>query len=324
MELPPILQIAFSYYHVLAVFGLPANLLTIVILYRANCGLSKGVTFYLLGMTTVDLLVIVSNVMVYYILYYYFPFSFLNYTAVRRLNEVINYAAIDCSVWFTVTFTFDRFVAICCQKLKAKYCTERTAVLVTVTVCVVFSLKNVPLYFAFEPVSIMNHVEWGAEIKPSYHMLPCWLAFDWLDTVLCPLAPYLLILFFNALTIRHILMVSRIRRGFQGHRTCGNDSDPEMQSRRKSIILLFAISGTFIVLWMPYVLFFLLSRITFNHYNPSDYTDPFLIAEYTGDMFQLLSSCTNTCIYALAQTKFRKELSNAIKYPFTLVVNLVK
>ncbi|XP_067875561.1 probable G-protein coupled receptor 139 [Heterodontus francisci] len=294
------------------------NLLTIIILSRENCGLSKGVTLYLLGMTTADLLVIISNVMIYYIFYNYFPFSFLNYTTVRRLNEVVNYAAIDCSVWFTVTFTFDRFVTICCQKLKTVYCTEKMATVVTCTVCLVFCLKNVPLYFAFEPVSIIDHMEWGADIKPSYHMRPGWLVFDWLDTILCPLLPYLLILFFNALTIRHILIVNRIRRELRG--TSGNDSDLEMQSRRKSIILLFAISGSFIVLWMPYVLFFLISRITFNHYNTSDYTDPFLIAEYIGDMFQLLSSCTNTCIYALAQTKFRKELSSVIRYPFTRIV----
>ncbi|XP_059504830.1 probable G-protein coupled receptor 139 [Stegostoma tigrinum] len=263
-------------------------------------------------MTTVDLLVIVSNVIIYYMLYYYFPFSFLHFTSVRSINEVINYTAVDCSVWFTVAFTVDRFVLICCQRLRAKYCREQTAAVVIATVSIMFCVKNIPLYYAFEPIYIINNVEWGAHFKPDYFILPGWISFDWLDTILNPLLPYFLILLLNALTVRHIVMANRMRRALQGQRNAQKSDDPEMQSRRKSIILLFAISGTFIVLWMPYAVFFLVSRITDRFYEPDDYTDPLLIAEYTGDMFQLLSSCTNTCVYALAQTKFRENLKNAI------------
>ncbi|XP_067901760.1 probable G-protein coupled receptor 139 [Heterodontus francisci] len=321
MALSTIEQTAFIYYHFLAIFGVPANFLTIVLLSRGDCGLSKGITLYLVGMTTVDLLVIIFNVIIYYILCYYFPFSLLNYTSIASINEVINYLAVDCSVWLTVAFTVDRFVLICSPKFREKYCREKTASVVIVTVCVVFCFKNIPLYFALVPIDIINNVEWGAHFNPT---LPGWVAFDWLDTILNPLLPYFLILLLNTLTVRHIVMANRTRRALQGQRNNQNSDDPEMQSRRKSIILLFSISGTFIVLWMPYVVFFLISRITDSHYEPDQYTDPFLIAAYTADMFQLLSSCTNTCIYAVAQTKFREKLRNAIMYPFFVIIKYAK
>uniref|UniRef100_UPI00398F3616 probable G-protein coupled receptor 139 n=1 Tax=Pristiophorus japonicus TaxID=55135 RepID=UPI00398F3616 len=275
-------------------------------------------------MTTADLLVIISNVIIYYVLVYYLPFSLLTHTSIASVNEVINYMAVDCSVWLTVAFTFDRFVLICCQKFREKYCSEKTAAVITATVCAVFCFKNIPLYFAFEPADIINGVEWGANFKASYYTLPGWITFDWLDTILNPLLPYLVIILLNALTVRHIVLANQTRRALQGKRNDQNSNDPEVQSRRKSIILLFSISGTFIVLWMPFVVFFLISRITDRHYDPEEYTDPLLIAEYTGDMFQLLSSCTNTCIYALAQTKFREQFRNAITYPFFAIIKYAK
>ncbi|XP_067901759.1 probable G-protein coupled receptor 139 [Heterodontus francisci] len=324
MELSTIEQTAFIYYHFLAIFGVPANILTIVLLSRGDCGLSKGITLYLVGMTTADLLVIIFNVIIYYMLGYYLPFSPLTYTSIASINEVINYMVIDCSVWLTVAFTVDRFVLICCPKFREKYCREKTAAVVIVTVCVVFCFKTIPLYFAFDPINIINNVEWGTQFKPTYYTLPGWVTFDWLDTILNPLLPYFLILFLNTLTVRHIVMANRTRRALQGQRNNQNSDDPEMQSRRKSIILLFSISGTFIVLWMPYVVFFLISRITDSQYEPDEYTDPLLIADYTGDMVQLLSSCTNTCIYALAQTKFREKLRNTLTYPFSAMIKYAK
>ncbi|XP_072356952.1 probable G-protein coupled receptor 139 isoform X1 [Scyliorhinus torazame] len=324
MELATIEQAAFIYYHFLAIFGVPANFLTIVVLLRGGCGLSKGITLYLAGMTTMDLLVIIFNVIIYYILWYYFPDSLLHYTPIASVNEVINYMVVDCSVWLTVAFTVDRFVLLCCQELREKYCREKTAAVVIVTVCVVFCFKNIPLYFAFEPIYTINNVGWGINFKPTYFTLPGWVTYDWLSTVFNPLLPYFLIIFLNALTVSHIVMANRTRRALQGQHNSKNSDDPEMQSRRKSIILLFSISGTFIVLWMPYVVFFLISRITDKLYDPDQHTDPLHIVGYTGDMFQLLSSCTNTCVYALAQTKFREKLKNAIMYPFTVIIEYVK
>ncbi|XP_067865111.1 probable G-protein coupled receptor 139 [Heterodontus francisci] len=147
------------YYPFLAVIGVPVNLLAIVILSRGKCGLSTCTTRYLVAMAIMDLLLIITEIILWRIRYHYFPGSFLNITPVCSVNIVLLRAATDCSVWFTVTFTFDRFVAICCQKLKSKYCTKKTAAVVLATTCILLCSKNIPFYFRYEPGEIIDNFD---------------------------------------------------------------------------------------------------------------------------------------------------------------------
>ncbi|XP_067870207.1 probable G-protein coupled receptor 139 [Heterodontus francisci] len=322
MHAPPTGLVYAIYYTALAGIAVPANLVAIVILTRGKCGLSRGITRYLVSMAVTDLLVIITAVILNRISGIYFPGSFLSITPVCSLSIALTYAARVSSVWLTVTFTFDRFVAICCQKLKIKYCTEKTAVVVIGTVCMLGCLINIPWYFIHEPIYIIVNVPWYCKLKDIRYTSPLWTAYDWFDRILTPCAPFLLILLLNALTVRHIIAANRARRRLRTDSNGTNQNDREMESRRKSIILLFTISGSFILLWMTYVVQFLYVRIT-NNYNFKSFSDPKFILQETGNMLQLLSSCSNTFIYAAIQSKFREELKNAAKYPLNLIVKLI-
>uniref|UniRef100_UPI00398EB5FD probable G-protein coupled receptor 139 n=1 Tax=Pristiophorus japonicus TaxID=55135 RepID=UPI00398EB5FD len=273
-------------------------------------------------MAAADLLVIIIDVILARINDYYFPTTFLFITPVCSFHAVLFRAVTDISVWLTVAFTFDRFVTICCQKLRTKYCTEKTAALVIGTVCLLFSLKNIPWFFTYESYYTIDNVPWCCGAKPDYYTVTAWVAFSWIYRCFTPLLPIFLILLLNALSVGYILAASRARRRLRGNMHDVNDNDPEMENRRKSIILLFAISGNFILLWMAYVIFFLLMRIT-NRYHFTGYNDPMPIADYTSYMLLLLSCCTNTCIYAVTETKFRDELKNGLRYPLRIIYKLV-
>ncbi|XP_067865112.1 probable G-protein coupled receptor 139 [Heterodontus francisci] len=303
------------YYPILAVIGVPVNLLAIVILDRGKCGLSTCTTRYLVAMATADLLVIIFQVILNQIGHYYFLGSFLNILPVCRVKLPLNRAATDCSVWFTVTFTFDRFVAICCQKLKTKYCTEKTAAVVLTATCILLCLKNIPFYFTYEPAKIINNVPMYCYTKPSYYTEPGWVGFDRFDVVLTPLLPFALILLLNVLTVRHILVASRVRKGLRGQSKGESHGDPEMESRRKSVILLFTISGNFILLWLVFVLFYF--NIAF-HFDFDSNT-----FGHVGYMLLNLSCCTNTFIYGATQSKFREQVKSAVKYPVTSIIQLM-
>ncbi|XP_078422465.1 putative G-protein coupled receptor 139 [Cetorhinus maximus] len=309
------------YYTILAIIGVPVNLMAILILSRGKCGLSTCTTQYLMAMATADLLVIITAVILYRVGSYYFATSFLEITPVCSILFILFYAAAECSVWFTVTFSFDRFVAICCQKLKTKYCTKKTAVVVLATTCILLCLKNVPFYFRFEPGEIIDNVPWFCNEKPTYYTDPAWVAFSWFDKVLNPLLPYALILLLNALTVRYILVTSRVRKGLRGQSQGENRSDPEMESRRKSIILLFTISGSFILLWCLYVVHFLYYVIT--GMNSVYYNDSLYIFAEFGVMLLNLNCCTNAFIYGVTQPKFRQQFKSMVKYPVTSIVQLI-
>uniref|UniRef100_UPI00398F065B probable G-protein coupled receptor 139 n=1 Tax=Pristiophorus japonicus TaxID=55135 RepID=UPI00398F065B len=275
-------------------------------------------------MAAADLLVLIFDVFLFEIKGIYFPHSFLNYTLICSLSISLAFAAIDCSVWLTVVFTFDRFIAICYQKLRVKYCTKKTAAVIITTVCGLSLLLNIPHYFVNDFGEIIDNIQWFCVVKSTFYTLPIWVAYLWLHVILTPFVPFVLIALLNALTIRHIVQASRVRRGLRGSKQDESHNDPEMENRRKSIMLLLAISGSFILLWMVTFLYEIFVQITDTQLFRTDYADPFTIMEHSGYMLQRLSSCTNTVIYAVAQTKFRDVLKNVIKYPFAQIIKLIK
>ncbi|XP_062896034.1 probable G-protein coupled receptor 139 [Mobula hypostoma] len=309
------------YFMVIAVIGVPVNLVAMVILSRGKCGLATCTTRYLVAMATADLLAIVFDVLLWRVSYYYFPGTFLDITPVCSVITVLRTAATDCSVWFTVTFTFDRFVAICCQKPKTKYCTGKTAGAILTTTVVLLCFKNVPNFFRYDPAKVIDNVPWDCIGKLSYYTDFAWKGYRMFSTVLTPLLPFVLILLFNGLTVRHILVTSRVRKGLRGQNKAENRSDPEMESRRRSVILLLTISGSFITLWSVNVTEFLYNTIAGldqNNYSDSEY-----IFQHTGYMLMLLSCCTNTFIYGVTQSKFREQFIRAVKYPLTSIIQLI-
>lgn len=274
-------------------------------------------------MAVSDLLVIITAVLLNRIPGIYFPDSFLSIAPICSLSIAFIYASTDSSVWLTVAFTVDRFVAICCLKLKTNYCTEKTVSVVIGMVCSLGCLKSVPWYFIHEPVYLINNVPWYCRLKDLRYTSLAWRAFDWFDRILTPCLPFLLILLLNALTVRHILVASRAHRRFRAQSNGQKYSDPEMESWRRSIVLLFAVSGSFILLWLTYMTQFLYERIT-NDYQVLGFGDPKFILQESANMLQLLSSCTNTFVYVVTQRKFREELKTLVQYPFSPLAQLVK
>ncbi|XP_038644119.1 probable G-protein coupled receptor 139 [Scyliorhinus canicula] len=297
------------------------NIVTIAILSFKDCGLSKCITRYLVAMAAADLMIIVWNVILHRIATLYWGSTFLFYTPVCRFILFMSPAAIDISVWLTVSFTFDRLVAICYQKLKTKYCTEKTAVVVITTVSSVFCLKNIPWPFLYS--SYYNWMLWGCKLSRNVFIEPSWIAYSWIEQLLTPVIPFFLILFFNIVTVKRILIASRGRMSLRKHSNDRDEKDPEMINRRRSIVLLFAISSSFILLWMTTVIYFIYIRIT-SAFKGRSLFPAFPRFQEAGIILQLLSSCTNTAIYTITQRKFRNLLLSAIKYPFTLIGKLVK
>ncbi|XP_069792580.1 probable G-protein coupled receptor 139 [Narcine bancroftii] len=261
-------------------------------------------------MAGADLLVIIFCVILNHLGPLYFPHSVLVHYHVCSINSIINAAAVDSSVWLTVAFTFDRFIAICCPRLKPKYCTENMATRVASTLGMVSYLRNIPRYFTYEPV-------------PDPSLFPIcrlrnvctkslWAVYMWSGTVLTPLIPYVAILLLNTLTVRHILAANRARRGFRKPGAGGQQADPELENRRKSIVLLFAISGCFIILWMPKVVVFMMEEMLMD-------MSSLLVVSQSGTMLMYLNSCSNTCIYALTQARFRQQLKQVVAHPFRWV-----
>ncbi|XP_041068291.1 probable G-protein coupled receptor 139 [Carcharodon carcharias] len=294
-----------------------------VIMSKGKCGLSRGITRYMVAMAISDILVLIFHVLLSEIVAYYFPSSFLSQTAICTSYAYLRIVSLDCSVWLTVTFTFDRFINICCQKLRLRFCTEKAAAVVIMFTCVLSCLKYIPFRFMYEPSIVIDNIEWGCQAKTIFFISAGWVAFSWICTLSVSLLPFFLILLLNGLTVRHVLAASRVRKTLKGLGSGQNRSDSEMENRQKSIVLLFSFSITYILLWMMETVTFICTLLAISalDQNPSS---PAYIANEVGLFLMHLSSCMNTCIYGLTQSKFRNELKNAINYLITRVTKLIK
>ncbi|XP_055521527.1 probable G-protein coupled receptor 139 [Leucoraja erinacea] len=322
MHDPPSGAVYAIYYPVLASLGVPVNIVAMVILSRGRCGLSRCVTVYLVAMAAADLMVLITAVILHRIVGIYFPGSYLSLTWICRIKNPVAFASRDSSVWLTVAFTFDRFVAICCQNFKRRYCTRKTAATVVGAIVALFCCKDVPWYFIYQPLYIADNLPWYCRIIPSFYTSPWWYAFSYLDRISTPLLPVAIVLLLNILTVKRIVTASRVRKSLRDDALPGKGPDPEMESRRKSIILLFSISGNFILLWMTYIVHYLYVRITRTH-TYSGYNDPVFILEEAGNMLLLLRCCSDTFLYTVTQRKFRDELKTMITYPYRQVAMCV-
>ncbi|XP_069792276.1 probable G-protein coupled receptor 139 [Narcine bancroftii] len=307
-------------YVVISAFGIPVNLVAIVILSRKKCGLSSCTVRYLVAMAAADMLLIVTEVILSRLKYHYFPGTFLDITPICSAVLALRSAATDCSVWFTVTFTFDRFVVICCQKLKTKYCTEKTAAVVLATTGFLLCLKNVPMYFIYEKGEIIDNVFWWCAVKPSFFTESGWVGFDTFDVALTPSLAFIVILLCNALTVRYILVASRVRQGLTRQSNVAHRPDPETKSRRRSVILVLALSCSLIILWMTNIVDFFYYKSTGNGLDITDFS---LILNNVGYLLRNVSCCTNTFIYVATQSRFREQVKNMVKYPVIALLQFI-
>lgn len=247
---------------------------------------------------------------------------FLHITPICALTTVFKIASRDCSVWLTVAFTLDRYIAICCQNISKKWCTKRTATITIVLVSVLSCVRCIPFYFEAEPLAVIDRVPWRCIKVPEYFTSPLWKAHELFDSIITPLLPISFILLLNFLTVRHIIAANRVRRGLRSNSE--NQKDSELDNRRKSMILLFAVSANFILLWMPYLIHSMTWQAVNFAYTDKYMNTPIYIFQQCGAMLLYLCSCTNTCIYGLTQRKFREELKNGMRYVFTLNGKLCK
>ncbi|XP_062892509.1 probable G-protein coupled receptor 139 [Mobula hypostoma] len=265
-------------------------------------------------MAVADLIYVIVVIILQRINYIYLFANFLLITPACSVLLVLSLATWDCSVWLTVSFTFDRCVAICCQKLRNRYCTERTATVVIATVSAACCAQAIPPYFAVD--------RWRCVPVAEYFTSPLWKAYQVFHSITTPLIPICLIMLFNVSTVKRIIATNRIRQVLR--KSSENRTDPEVANRRKSMILLFAISANFIFLWMPNVVHSLTSQVENYFYTNRYLSKPTYILHQCGFMLASLSTCTNTCIYGLTQRKFREELKNGLKYLFAAMGEIYK
>ncbi|CAK6445083.1 unnamed protein product, partial [Pipistrellus nathusii] len=260
------------YYSLLLGLGLPANVLTVVILSRLVARRQKSSYNYLLALAAADILVLLLVVFVDFLLEDFVLRARLP-AGPGQLLGAVEFSAVHTSTWLAVPLTVDRYLAVCRPLRYHAVSYPARARRVIAAVCAAGLLTGVPFYWwpdlwaegrARPPA---HHALVWAHCAAGY-LLPC--------SVFCAL---------NWAIVRRLRRRSALRlRGCPAGRTTA---------------ILLAVTAAFAALWAPRV------AVLLGGLYGAGGRGLARAAAGVADMLALLNTAANFFLYCFVSRRFR-------------------
>ncbi|XP_062264651.1 probable G-protein coupled receptor 139 isoform X2 [Platichthys flesus] len=274
------------YYSVLLCLGLPANILTVVILSQLVLRRQKSSYNYLLALAAADILVLLLIVFVDFILEDFILATPLP-PSLNKAVQVLEFSSIHTSIWITVPLTVDRYIAVChpLRYHTVSYPARTRRVIFAVYIgCL---LSAAPYYWWPElwhksnRRTVAQHVLVWAHCATVY-LLPCTVFFS-----------------LNAVIVR------KLRKRRSCFRLRG-------YSTGKTTAILLAITSIFAVLWAPRTL-----MILYHFYSPPPASPGagrlLHVLTDLANMLALLNTGVNFFLYCFISKRFRGMAANVLR-----------
>ncbi|XP_040283942.1 probable G-protein coupled receptor 139 [Bufo bufo] len=305
------------FYPIMCVFGMPASLVTMAVLWKGNLDMSKSIVYYLVALAVANFLLILVVTVFRDIFYFYVDITLWWPEPSCGVSNWIYFTCVYSLTWLTVAFSVDRYIIICCMKLKLRFCKPSVTRWVILFVCVCAFFVAMPTFWMYVPVrtttpdGALFHI---CSLNRNLSSIPFLSVYDHIQTTVWIVFPLVSLLLTNGLTVWHINMATRLRQGLKGSSTGKQSEDQEVARRRKSVTLLAMISISFLVHWLPKMVVKILERFTYPPVNRYDFYHPVNVVRMVCNMLIVFSSFSNVCIYSLTITKFREELFKGVKF----------
>uniref|UniRef100_A0A3Q2Z5G5 G protein-coupled receptor 139 n=1 Tax=Hippocampus comes TaxID=109280 RepID=A0A3Q2Z5G5_HIPCM len=274
------------YYSVLLCLGLPANILTVVILSQLVLRRQKSSYNYLLALASADIMVLLLIVFVDFILEDFILATPLP-PYINSAVQVLEFCAIHTSIWITVPLTVDRYIAVChpLRYHTVSYPARTRRVIFAVYIgCL---LSAAPYYWWPDGGGGENDIRTAAQ-----HVLV------WAHCATIYLLPCAVFFTLNAVIVR------KLRRRRSCFRMRG-------YSTGKTTAILLAITSIFAVLWAPRTL-----MILYHFYSspPASAGGGRLLHMLTdlANMLALLNTGVNFFLYCFISKRFRAMAANVL------------
>ncbi|CAN8194028.1 unnamed protein product [Coccothraustes coccothraustes] len=265
------------YYSILLGLGLPVNILTAVALSRLATRTKKSSYWYLLALTTSDILTQVFIIFVGFILQTAILARAVPGAFIHTVN-VLEFTANHASTWVTVLLTVDRYVALCHPlRYRAVSYPRRTRRIIAAVFAAALA-TGVPFYWWLDM--------WRDAEPPT----ALDTALKWLHCVTIYFLPCSVFLAANSAIIRKL---QRRRRAGGG----------------KTTALLLAVTGVFVVLWAPRTV------VTMCHLYVASVRRDWRVhlALDIANMAAMLNTSLNFFLYCFVSQTFRRTVGEVLR-----------
>ncbi|XP_059547975.1 probable G-protein coupled receptor 139 [Myotis daubentonii] len=274
------------YYSLLLCLGLPANILTVIILSRLVARRQKSSYNYLLALAAADILVLFFIVFVDFLLE-----DFILRTQMpavpNQVVGVLEFSAIHTSTWITVPLTVDRYIAVCHPLRYHAVSYPARARRVIAGVYAACLLTSVPYYW-WPDLWAEGHAS-----SAAHHALV------WAHCVTVYLVPCSIFFALNSAIVRRLRRRSALRlRGCPAGRTTA---------------ILLAITSAFAALWAPRI-----AVILYHLYGaPMRNRRLAHVVADLANMLALLNTAANFFLYCFISRRFRALAATTLRALFT-------
>ncbi|XP_072000391.1 probable G-protein coupled receptor 139 [Engystomops pustulosus] len=304
------------FYPIMCVFGMPASIVTMAVLWKGNLDMSKSIVYYLVALALANFLLILVVTIFRDIFYFYVDITLWWPEPSCGVSNWIYFTCVYSLTWLTVAFSVDRYIIVCCMKLKLMFCKPSVTRLVILGVYVSAFLVAMPTFWMYVPVrttkpdGTLFHI---CSLHRNLSSIPFLSVYDHIQTTVWIVFPLVSLVLTNGLTVWHITVTTKVRQSLKGASAGKQSEDPEMARRKKSVTLLAMISISFLAHWLPKMVVKVLERFTNPPVNRYNFYHPINVVRMLCNMLIVFSSFSNVCIYSLTVTKFREELFRGAK-----------
>ncbi|XP_037671279.1 probable G-protein coupled receptor 139 [Choloepus didactylus] len=270
------------YYSLLLCLGLPANILTVIILSQLVARRQKSSYNYLLALAAADILVLFFIVFVDFLLED-FILNMQMPPVPDKIIEVLEFSSIHTSIWITVPLTIDRYIAVC-HPLKyhmVSYPARTRKVIVSVYITCF--LTSIPYYW-------WPNIWTEDYISTSMHHVLIWI-----HCFTVYLVPCSIFFILNSIIVYKLRRKSNFRlRGY---------------STGKTTAILFTITSIFATLWAPRII------VVLYHLYGAPIRNRWLvhIMSDVANMLALLNTAINFFLYCFISKRFRSMAAATLK-----------
>ncbi|XP_022663222.1 FMRFamide receptor-like [Varroa jacobsoni] len=290
---------------IVALVGIMFNSLTMIIMTRRR--MRSSTNNYLAALATADCLYLICTI--YFSLRHRFGETDPRYNFYRRMRPLMQLlvdTAQNTSVWLTVTFTIERYIAVCHPMRGKVLCTESRSRKVILAVLLYTIVLTLPTFFEFkiveerdsrnETIAQVIQSEMGANVLFT-------TVYYWLLVVMNTVVPLVILIVFNTFLVRSV-HISRRQRSTMTLRQRPNSAREPSSQENKITVMLIAVVILFLVCQMPSAA--LLIYTTFD-----DARTTFILV--LGNFFNFLvcvNASGNFVLYCLLSNKYRKTFIN--------------